>query len=137
MQPAAERARALSDPTRLRLLALLLAGEATVNDLAAQLDLAQPRISTHLAILRRAGLVEAEASGRQHVYRVEPERVRPLLAVLASCAEADRSQVPRSDAAARAVRGNTPLRQARTCYDHLAGVAGVGLLDELLRRDWL
>lgn len=31
----------------------------------------------------------------------------------------------------------TPLRQARTCYNHLAGVAGVGLLDEMLRRAWL
>ena len=42
-----------------------------------------------------------------------------------------------SAAAAREVRRNTPLRQARTCYGHLAGVAGVALLDELLRRGWL
>ena len=31
----------------------------------------------------------------------------------------------------------TPIRRARTCYDHLAGIAGVQLLDELLRRNWL
>jgi hypothetical protein len=40
-------------------------------------------------------------------------------------------------AAAREVRRDTPLRRARTCYDHLAGVAGVALLDALLARGWL
>ena len=42
-----------------------------------------------------------------------------------------------SAAAAREVQRDTALRQARTCYGHLAGVAGVELLDELLRRGWL
>ena len=44
---------------------------------------------------------------------------------------------PRSPQAAREVRRDTPLRKARTCYDHLAGVAGVRLLDELLQHGWL
>lgn len=39
--------------------------------------------------------------------------------------------------AAREVRRDTPLRRARTCYGHLAGVAGVELLDALLCRGWL
>ncbi len=39
--------------------------------------------------------------------------------------------------AAREVERNTPLRQARVCYSHLAGVAGVRLLDEMLHRGWL
>ena len=43
----------------------------------------------------------------------------------------------RSLQAEREVRRNSPLRQARTCYDHLAGVAGVELMDQLLRRGWL
>ena len=42
----------------------------------------------------------------------------------------------RSPQAARQVRRNSGLRCARTCYDHLAGVAGVSLLDEMLRRGW-
>jgi hypothetical protein len=42
-----------------------------------------------------------------------------------------------SPRAAREVEQNTPLRRARTCYGHLAGVAGVHLLRELLRRGWL
>ena len=43
----------------------------------------------------------------------------------------------RSPQAAREVRRNSALRQARTCYDHLAGIAGVQLLEEVLRRGWL
>ncbi len=43
----------------------------------------------------------------------------------------------RSAQAAREVRRNSSLRQARTCYDHLAGVAGVQLLDDLLNHKWL
>ena len=52
MQAAAEVAGTLGDPARLAILAALLEGEATVSDLAARLDLAQPRVSTHLARLR-------------------------------------------------------------------------------------
>ena len=44
---------------------------------------------------------------------------------------------PRSAQATREVRRDSALRQARTCYDHLAGEAGVQLLDELLNRGWL
>lgn len=43
----------------------------------------------------------------------------------------------RSPQADREVRRNTRLRQARTCYGHLAGVAGVALMDEMLGLDWL
>lgn len=45
--------------------------------------------------------------------------------------------VARSAQAAREVRRNSPLRQARTCYDHLAGIAGVELMDGLLSLGWL
>ena len=44
---------------------------------------------------------------------------------------------PASAQALREVRRDTPLRRARTCYGHLAGVAGVELMDELLARGWL
>lgn len=45
--------------------------------------------------------------------------------------------LPRSARAHREVRQNTPVRRARTCYDHLAGVAGVELTEEMVRRGWL
>ena len=44
---------------------------------------------------------------------------------------------PRSPQAEREVRRNTPLRAARTCYDHLAGVAGIRLFGQLLDRGWI
>ena len=44
---------------------------------------------------------------------------------------------PASPQALREVRRDTPLRRARTCYGHLAGVAGVELMDEMLARHWL
>ena len=44
---------------------------------------------------------------------------------------------PVSPQAQREVRRDTPLRRARTCYGHLAGVAGVELMDELLARGWM
>jgi hypothetical protein len=43
----------------------------------------------------------------------------------------------RSAQAARAVQRDMPIRHARTCYDHLAGIAGVQLLDVLLEHGWL
>ena len=42
-----------------------------------------------------------------------------------------------SPQAAREVKRDTPLRRARTCYGHLAGVAGVYLMDQMRARDWL
>lgn len=128
-------AQALADETRLRLLHLLLSGEATVSELGAHLGLPQPRISTHLAILREAGLVGVETSGRQRTYRVDPERVRSVLDALdAGVAPlAGKTVAPRP----RVEVDATPIRRARTCYDHLAGIAGVQLLDELLGRNWL
>ena len=79
MQSLVQLAQALADETRLRLLYLLLDGEATVNDLVTRLDIAQPRVSTHLALLRQAGLVSVAIKGRQRVYRVDAAPVRAAL----------------------------------------------------------
>ena len=65
--------RALGDETRLRCLALLLAeGELCVCELVHALDLAQPKISRHLAQLRGAGLDEARRAGTWMHYRLDP-----------------------------------------------------------------
>ncbi len=55
--------RAFADPTRLRLLNLLLERELCVCDLCAVLDEIQPKVSRHLAYLRRAGLVTVRSDG--------------------------------------------------------------------------
>jgi DNA-binding transcriptional ArsR family regulator len=61
--------RLLSDPTRVRLLALLEREELTVAELSGVLRLAQPRVSTHLAKLKEAGLVRDRRAGVSAYYR--------------------------------------------------------------------
>jgi DNA-binding transcriptional ArsR family regulator len=137
-QAAASPARvaaALADPARLALLAALLEGEATVSELAARLDLAQPRVSTHLGRLHAAGLVVPSALGRHRAYRADAGRVAPLLEALYAAGPA--AVLRPSSRPARERRADTPLRRARTCYDHLAGVAGVALLEGMEKRRWL
>jgi ArsR family transcriptional regulator, arsenate/arsenite/antimonite-responsive transcriptional repressor len=62
--------KALADATRLRILGLLLAGEVCVCDIHDSLGLPQPKVSRHLAYLRRAGLVETRRDGLWVHYRL-------------------------------------------------------------------
>ncbi|HEX4072541.1 MAG TPA: metalloregulator ArsR/SmtB family transcription factor [Planctomycetaceae bacterium] len=80
--------RALSDRTRLRILHLLLPGELCVCHLVDVLDLPQPKVSRHLAYLRRAGLVIARKEGLWNYYRLLPAKSefhQKLLQCLESC----------------------------------------------------
>jgi len=63
--------RAFADPTRLRILNLLAEGEVCVCDLCGVLDEIQPKVSRHLAYLRRAGLVEVRQDGKWKHYRIK------------------------------------------------------------------
>jgi ArsR family transcriptional regulator, arsenate/arsenite/antimonite-responsive transcriptional repressor len=62
--------RAFSDRTRLRILHLLLPGELCVCHIVDVLELPQPKVSRHLAYLRRAGLVLARKEGLWNYYRL-------------------------------------------------------------------
>jgi len=64
--------KALSDPTRVRVLGLLRAGEVCVCHIHESLGLTQPKVSRHLAYLRRAGLVETSKRGLWVYYRLAP-----------------------------------------------------------------
>jgi ArsR family transcriptional regulator, arsenate/arsenite/antimonite-responsive transcriptional repressor len=61
--------KTLADPTRLRLLNLLACGETCVCELTDTLRVVQPKVSRHLAHLKRAGLVEARRDGKWMHYR--------------------------------------------------------------------
>ena len=67
--------RLLGDPTRLRLLGLLEAGERNVSSLCGVLDLAQPTVSHHLGLMREAGLVVSRRQGKQVFYRLNEETI--------------------------------------------------------------
>lgn len=63
---------ALSDSTRLAILAMLRDGERCVCELQDELDAAQSRLSFHLRVLKEAGLVEDRREGRWAYYRIVP-----------------------------------------------------------------
>ena len=71
--------RVLGDPTRLRLLTLLLERDRTVSELVEALSAPQGRVSTHLGCLRWCGFVTARREGRQMLYSIADARVRELL----------------------------------------------------------
>jgi ArsR family transcriptional regulator len=70
----AEICRTLSHPVRIAMLHRLADGPRGVNQLAQELDITQPNASQHLAVMRSAGLVDAERDGREVRYRLaDPE----------------------------------------------------------------
>src|SRR3954471_11548179 len=88
--PHADLFRALADPTRLRILALLRAMELSVGELAQVLGQSQPRVSRHVKILIDARLAERRKEGSWVFLSLgEPGRLAPLFAMLDSWAERD------------------------------------------------
>jgi ArsR family transcriptional regulator, arsenate/arsenite/antimonite-responsive transcriptional repressor len=79
--------RACADRTRLRVLRLLRSGELCVGDVVAALRLPQPKVSRHLAYLRRARLVVARREGAYRYYTLAPAG-SPFHAKLLECLEA-------------------------------------------------
>lgn len=72
--------RALGDPTRRALFERLALGEPlTVRALTGHAGVSQPAVSKHLAVLRRAGLVEARPAGRETFYAPRADGLAPLL----------------------------------------------------------
>lgn len=116
--------QALGDPTRLRLLNLLAAGEICVCYFIDVLDDPQPKISRHLAYLRRAGLASARRDGKWMHYSLarpsSPAAARILDATLEELAndkqmQRDRAQLERACCAVRlpAPLVNAPKPQLR------------------------
>ncbi len=91
MKASWETLKVLSDPTRVRLLALLLNEELSVAELQEILGMAQSRISSQLALLRQAGLVTDRRDGRKAFYslRSQLDTTQRLLISTASAAVAE------------------------------------------------
>jgi DNA-binding transcriptional ArsR family regulator len=73
MSPTLKSLRALSDATRLRIVALLESDELSVNELQEITRMGQSRISTHLGLLADCGLVKPRREGKRTFYRLNPE----------------------------------------------------------------
>jgi DNA-binding transcriptional ArsR family regulator len=69
---------AVAEPRRRQILDLLVRGERPVNDVVASLGMAQPQASKHLGVLKKLGLVSMRRVGRQRIYRLNGERLKPI-----------------------------------------------------------
>lgn len=75
--------RALADPTRRRVLALLRERPMSAGELADQFDVSKPTMSAHFAVLREAGLIDATKNGKSIVYRLQMSVLEEALMGLA------------------------------------------------------
>src|SRR6266545_2972120 len=76
--PTADAFRAIAEPRRRDIIALLARGERSVNDVVETLRLAQPQVSKHLAVLSKVGLVSVRKDGRQRFYRLNAKALKPV-----------------------------------------------------------
>ncbi|GAA1549585.1 metalloregulator ArsR/SmtB family transcription factor [Kribbella hippodromi] len=99
--------------------------------LATEAGVSPQTVSAHLNKLLDGGLVAVERSGRHRYYRLKGPEVALAVEAVARIAKPQPIKSLRQSTQAAA------LREARTCYDHLAGRLGVALLDGLVRQDAL
>jgi len=77
--------KAFGDPSRLRIVNLLANKEMTVNDIAKAVDLAQPTVSRHLAVLREANIVIDRRDGQNIYYSLNKDAVRTCCSGFCDC----------------------------------------------------
>jgi DNA-binding transcriptional ArsR family regulator len=117
----------IADPSRAAMLdALLSGGRHSARELAVAAGIAPSTATEHLDRLERGGLVVTERVGRRREVRLAGPEVGRALEALAAIA-------PRRPVTGlRAWHHGEALRAARSCYDHLAGQAGVAVADGLV-----
>ena len=69
---------AVAEPRRREILDLLVDGELSVNEIVERLGMSQPQVSKHLRVLREVGLADVREQGRQRVYRLNGQPLKPI-----------------------------------------------------------
>lgn len=69
---------AVAEPQRRQILDLLIGGERSVTEVVDCLRIRQPQASKHLAVLKKVGLVSVRSLGKQHMYTINPEGLKPI-----------------------------------------------------------
>lgn len=85
--------RALGDPTRLRIIELLMGGQLTVTELSQQLRIPQSNVSNHLACLRWCGFVTSESKGKWTYYSVSHPKIRTIIELVRAVVSANAERV--------------------------------------------
>jgi DNA-binding transcriptional ArsR family regulator len=75
---AADPFNAVAEDGRRRILVALAGRERPVNDLVRAVHMRQPQVSKHLRVLRKVGLVRTRAEGKQRLYSLAPDGLRPI-----------------------------------------------------------
>jgi DNA-binding transcriptional ArsR family regulator len=70
--------KAIAEPRRRQILALVRDGELSAGEIAAQFDVTRPAISQHLTVLKEAGLVSERRNGTRRLYQARPEGLAEL-----------------------------------------------------------
>lgn len=116
----------VGDPARASMLTALIGGTAlTASELALEAGVGLPTASSHLAKLGDGGLVTVASQGRHRYYGLAGPQVAAMLEAIMGVAEAVGPK------RARPGPKDSAMREARVCYDHLAGDMGVALYDRL------
>ena len=128
----AEVAALVGDPARANMLCALLGGRAlTATELAFAAGVTPQTTSGHLGKLFAARLVVQAKQGRHRYYRLAGPQVGQMLEGIMNVALSGPPRFqPRS-------KLDDKLRHARTCYDHIAGVVGVGLAEQMSAREFV
>jgi ubiquinone/menaquinone biosynthesis C-methylase UbiE/biotin operon repressor len=118
--------RLLADPSRLRILLLVEREELSVAELQEILGMGQSRISTHLAQLKQAGLVEDRRNGKSILYRLKPGAQSNGFAQMLSVLRQAAAEIPEAGEDSEALRLALRRRQdkMRAYFDELAGKFG-------------
>jgi ubiquinone/menaquinone biosynthesis C-methylase UbiE/biotin operon repressor len=118
--------RLLADPSRLRILLLVEREELSVAELQEILGMGQSRISTHLAQLKNAGLVEDRRNGKSILYRLKPGAQSNGFAQMLSVLRQAAAEIPEAGEDSEALRLALRRRQdkMRAYFDELAGKFG-------------
>lgn len=123
-------AASMAEPVRARMLCCLMDGHArTATELSVIGEVSASTGSAHLARLLAQGLVDCLAQGRHRYYRLAGSAVADALEALLVLAGQPRPRFEPSTPPA--------LREARRCYDHLAGQWGVHLHDLAVQQGWV
>lgn len=123
----------IGDPSRANILTALLDGRAwTASELAVSAGVSMPTTSGHLRKLVDGNLLVTEKQGRHRYFRLTNHKVAEALEALAGLAAELPQRRPK-----RSGPRDLSMRTARTCYDHLAGRLGVGLMEGLVRKAYL
>jgi DNA-binding transcriptional ArsR family regulator len=126
----AEVAALLGDTARANMVLALIDGRAlTARELSDCAGVSAPTGSSHLAKLVAAGLLLVERQGRHRYHRLASSDVAHMVEAMLNVAQAGRETVWRRPV--RVGPGDVALRNARTCYDHLAGRLAVDLAERL------